>query len=316
MTKTFQEVLSSGVSLFDIMGTNDIPKLKCRDELKKFIKNPLWYLNPKQATVIKNKIMKEIGTTSPIFISICSACLRGIPCRNESDGRVKQISIKFNNKTIKLDYCYGDIEKKKKNLFVGLHIQDFKFNEKPFKVVEITPYVAPVILTQEEIIKIEKKKIKEQIEKALDSSNFPSLAPKKDIEYKEVDNEDEWYDLPKTKSKKATIKFTIKKKSSSENQNKVSWSDIIVKEQVEEIPPAPTLIIKTDTSKVQELKMENPIILSTKKYSKPISLINKSKIVENTSEDDFEEDDFEEDDFEEEYEEQEELSWDDDPQWE
>ena len=305
MTNTFQELLSSGVSLFNIMGTNDISKFQCGDELKKFIKNPVWYLNPKQATVIKNKIMKAIGTTSPIFISICSACLRGIPCRNESDGRVKPISIKFDNKKIKLDYCYGDIEKKKKNLFVGLHIQDFKFNEKPFKVVEITPYVAPVILTQEEIIEIEKKKIKEQIEKALDSSNFPSLTPKKDIECKEVDNEDEWHDLPKTKSKKATIKFTIKKKSSSENQQKVSWSDIIEKEYVEEIPPAQTLIIKTDTSKVQELKMENPVILSTKKYSDQVSLINKY------------EDDFE-DDFEEEYEEykeQEELSWDDDPQW-
>ena len=59
--------------------------------------------------------------------------------------------------------------------------------------------------------------------------------------------------------------------------------------------------------------MENPVILSTKKYSKPISLINKSEITENSSEDDIEEDDFEEDDFEEE---QEELSWDDDPQWE
>lgn len=319
MTKTFQEVLSSGVSLFDIMGTNDIPKLKCRDELKKFIKNPLWYLNPKQATVIKNKIMKEIGTTSPIFISICSACLRGIPCRNESDGRVKQISIKFNNKTIKIDCCYGDIEQKRKSLFVGLHIQ-FKFNENPFKVVEITPYVAPVILTHEEIIEIEKKKIEDQIKKALDGSNFPSLAPKNNIKCKKVDDVDdvnEWSEIPhKTKSKKATIKFTITKTPSHEVPKGVSWSNIIKKEYIEKILPAPTLIINTDTSKVQELKMENPVILSTKKYSEQVSLINNSKQVYYTSDDDFEDDDFEEDDFEVEYEEQEELYWDDDPQWE
>ena len=69
--------------------------------------------------------------------------------------------IKFNNKTIKLDFCYGDIEQKKNNLFGGLHIKDIKFNENPFKVFEITPYVAPVILTHEEIIEIEKKKIED-----------------------------------------------------------------------------------------------------------------------------------------------------------
>jgi hypothetical protein len=317
---TMMNLLNEGnVCFFDIMRqckhsncNKEHIKSKYKDKLQKFIKNPSILFNPKQT---KSKIMKAIGTTSPIFISTCSACLRGFPCRNERDGRVKHISIKFNNKTIEIDCCYGDIEQKKKNLFVGLHIQ-FKFNENPFKVVEITPYVAPVILTHEEIIEIEKKKIEDQIKKALDGSNFPSLAPKNKIKCKKVDDVDdvnEWSEIPhKTKSKKTTtIKFTITKTPSHEVPKGVSWSNIIKKEYIEKILPAPTLIINTDTSKVQELKMENPVILSTKKYSKQASLINNSKQVDYTSDDDFEEYDFEE-----EYEEQEELSWDDDPQWE
>ena len=159
MTKTIQELFSTNVSIHDILGKEKTSKIKYKDDLKKVFKNPLFHMNSHQASIIKQKIMKDIGTTENIFILICTYSIRGIPNKNKLEKRVNYFEILFNNKKIKIEYSYEDIKIKKKNLNVYLHINDFKFNESPFKLVDITPYVAPVVLTKEEIIEVEKKKI-------------------------------------------------------------------------------------------------------------------------------------------------------------
>ena len=169
---------------------------KLKEELSKIIKNPTLYFF---RNYLKNTIKKALNLGNRnLYITTCSAILQGRKCNNECCKRIKTIKVKYKNSDLNLDICYGDSSDKNKSLFVGVHISDIEYIEKPFKIIRFIPYVKSVILTREQIKEKEEKKKEASVKEALSSFNFPSLQSKS----KKIDGdiEDGWKTIPSKKS--------------------------------------------------------------------------------------------------------------------
>lgn len=175
---------------------NHLNNTKLKEELSKIIKNPTLYFF---RNYLKNTIKKALNLGNRnLYITTCSAILQGRKCNNECCKRIKTIKVKYKNSDLNLDICYGDSSDKNKSLFVGVHISDIEYIEKPFKIIRFIPYVKSVILTREQIKKKEEKEKEASNKEALSSFNFPSLESKsKKID---ADIEDGWKTIPSKKS--------------------------------------------------------------------------------------------------------------------
>ena len=175
---------------------NHLNNSKLKEELSKIIKNPTLYF---PRNYLKNTIKKALNLGNRnVYITTCSAILQGRKCNNECCKRTKTIQVKYKNSALNLDICYGDSSDKNKSLFVGVHISDIEYIEKPFKIIRFIPYVKSVILTREQIKEKEEKKKEASVKEALSSFNFPSLQSKS----KKIDGdiEDGWKTIPSKKS--------------------------------------------------------------------------------------------------------------------
>ena len=177
---------------------------KLKEELSKIIKNPTLYF---PHNYLKNKIKEALNLRNRnLYITTCSAILQGRKCNNEYCKRTKTIQVKYKNSALNLDICYGNSSDKNKCLFVGIHISDIEYIEKPFKIIRFIPYVKPVILTREQIKKKEEKEKEASVKEALSSFNFPSLeSNSKKIEVDYEDKKDDWKTIPSKKSIKSVI---------------------------------------------------------------------------------------------------------------
>lgn len=175
---------------------NHLNNTKLKEELSKIIKNPTLYFT---RNYLKNTIKKALNLGNRnLYITTCSAILQGRKCNNECCKRTKTIKVKYKNSDLNLDICYGDSSDKNKSLFVGVHIYDIEYIEKPFKIIRFIPYVKSLILTREQIKEKEEKKKEASVKEALSSFNFPSLQSKsKKID---ADIEDGWKTIPSKKS--------------------------------------------------------------------------------------------------------------------